>query len=93
MYEHISRNNLKQLFEAAKIDEIGDVNMFITSVFEEVLGKFWPQPKSQFHCRICNYKEFTTSHLKEEHITSIKHKVIVLFVAETTIPGFRILGL
>ncbi|XP_057304346.1 uncharacterized protein LOC130641530 isoform X1 [Hydractinia symbiolongicarpus] len=74
IYEHISRNNLKQLFEAAKIDEIGDVNIFITSVFEEVLGKFWPQPKSQFHCRICNYKEFATLHLKEEHITSIKHK-------------------
>ncbi|XP_057304354.1 triadin-like isoform X2 [Hydractinia symbiolongicarpus] len=51
-------------------------NDFILSCFEEVMSPHWPQPQSEYHCRICNYEEFATEEALDTHITSAHHVIL-----------------
>ena len=66
-----SSNDLFNSLDAStmKLDE------FTLAVYERRMMDIWPQPTSQFYCRICNYSEFASHWLLERHLKSARHLV------------------
>ena len=52
-----------------------ELDPYILGIYESVMKPYWPNPRTQFHCRICNYKEFKTEQDLEQHNNTPEHKV------------------
>ncbi|XP_057304345.1 uncharacterized protein LOC130641529 [Hydractinia symbiolongicarpus] len=46
---------------------------FVLKAYEKQMKSIWPQPKSPYFCRSCNYSEFATNELLERHRKSARH--------------------
>ena len=57
-----------------------DLSAFILAAYEKRMQSVWPQPKSTFYCRPCNYSEFTSQDLLNRHLQSARHLVSFIIV-------------
>lgn len=52
-----------------------DLDAYILGIYESIMKPYWPVPKSNFYCRICNYKEFQFQDELDRHNVSREHQV------------------
>lgn len=51
-----------------------DLDAYILGIYESIMKPYWPVPKSNFYCRICNYKEFQFQDELDRHNVSREHQ-------------------
>eukprot|EP00111_Clytia_hemisphaerica_P009795 TCONS_00028730-protein len=44
-----------------------ELDPYILGVYESVMKEYWPSPKTELYCRVCNYQEFKSMTDFEEH--------------------------
>ena len=52
-----------------------ELDPYILGIYESVMKKYWPNPRSELYCRVCNYREFKTMKDFEEHKKTPNHIV------------------
>ena len=56
-----------------------ELDVYILGVYESVMKSYWPLPKSQFYCRVCNYAEFKGESELKRHNLTVDHKVCYIY--------------
>ena len=52
-----------------------ELDPYILGIYESVMKEYWPNPKSELYCRVCNYQEFKSMTDFEEHKKMPNHIV------------------
>jgi len=52
-----------------------ELDPYILGVYESVMRDHWPNPSTQYYCRVCNYKEFKDEKELNRHNSSPEHQV------------------
>ena len=52
-----------------------DIKTFLLRTLEKRMEDVWPQPKSLYFCRVCNYAEYASQELLDRHLKSARHLV------------------